>query len=193
MMRLGAFDPRVRGLSRLGKLRMFDPRIRSLSGFGGPRLGCTECSHTIGLGRLSRMSRLGDDLTPAEQVFLDTGVFIPQPGDISTTDATYSNTLTPPAGPNYGISPQQQVAQAAYGTTNLLQLSPAQSAAIMAAVGPSASAVPALTAAQIAAIRSAAPPSVVPSGTLLGIPTSYFLYAGVGLAALMLLGSGKRR
>jgi len=191
-MRLAAFDPRTRSLSGL---RAFDPRIRSLSGFGGPRLGCTECSHKMGLGRLSRMARLGDDstFTGPENIFLDTGVIVPDVGSVATSDAPYSNTLTPPPGPNYGISPQQQIAQAAYGTTNLLQLSPAQSAAIMAAVGPGASSVPALTAAQIAAIRSAAPPSVVPSGTLLGIPTSYFLWGGVGLVALSLLGSGKRR
>jgi hypothetical protein len=186
-MRLAAFDPRTRSLSGL---RAFDPRIRSLSGFGGRGIGCTECSHKMGLGRLSRMARLGD---AADDIFLDTGIIVPTPGDVATSDAPYSNTLTPPPGPNYGISPQQQIAQAAYGTTNLLQLSPAQSAAIMAVVGPSATSVPALTAAQIAAIRSAAPPGISAPGTLLGIPTSYFLYVGVGLVALSLLGSGKRR
>jgi hypothetical protein len=190
MNRLAAFDPRTRSLSGL---RAFDPRIRSLSGFGGRGIGCTECSRTVGLGRLSRMARLGDDSTFADNIYLDTGVVLPQPGTIATSDASYPSTLGPAPGVNYGaLSPQQQVAQAAYGTTNLLQLSPAQSAAIMAAVSPSASGVPALTAAQIAAIRSAAPPGVS-SGTILGIPTSYFLWGGVGLVALSLLGSGKRR
>jgi hypothetical protein len=192
-MRLAAFDPRIR---HLNGLRAFDPRIRSLSGFGGPRLGCTACSKAMGLGRLSRMARVGDDsaFTGADNIFLDTGVIVPQPGTVATTDYSLPNTLTPPSPLDYGaLSPQQQVAQAAYGTTNLLQLSPAQSAAVIAAVPPSATSVPALTAQMISAIRSAAPPSVAAPGTVLGIPTSFFLYGGIGLLALSLLSGGKRR
>jgi hypothetical protein len=194
-MRVSAFNPRVRTLSA------FDPRVRTLSGLRG--LGCGQCQQRNSLaglrGRL-RGFRLGDDSTdidvvtglPCDDPRANCGpVSNPATFPISTVSVPISGTLTQPSYSNTIplLSPQQQLAQQYYGTTNLMQLTPAQSAAVMAAAPASASGVPPLTAAQIQQLKNA---QVSLPGTIGGISTSTLLIGAAGVLALAFALGGKR-
>jgi len=192
-MRLSAFDPRVRTLNGV-RLSAFDPRVRTLNGLRGLRLGCDQCKQgpLSGLrGRLRGFGRFGDfepsSYDPGTSLIPpDYGVipFPAPPVTVDTTDVPVTGTLQQPS---YSttlplLSPQQQLAQQYYGTTNLMQLTPAQSAAIMAAAPASASGIPALTAGQIQQLKNA---QVSLPGSIGGISTSTLF---IGLAGVLALG-----
>jgi hypothetical protein len=187
-MRLSAFDPRVRTLSA------FDPRVRFLNG-----LACSKCQGKPLAGLRGPRRRLGD----FDQSSFDVSGTLQQPSydntiplavptvQVDTTDVPISGTLTEPSYSNTIplLSPQQQLAQQYYGTTNLMQLTPAQSAAVIAAVPASASGVPPLSAAQVQQLKNA---QVSLPGSIGGISTSTLLIGVAGVLALGFAFGGKR-
>ena len=181
---LGAFDTRTRSLNAFGprsrSLNAFDPRSRSLNG-----LACA-CRNK-NMARLGRLRGFGDDFTPAENYFLDTGTDLTAPVSTSTYDPL-SSTLTPPytgvvdvAGAPL-LTPQQIASQQIYGTSNPTA---SQNNALMAAQSAGYN-LSNLTAAQIANIRKA----TVGGGSLVTGLNNNLLFGGV--AAILLLSVMKK-
>lgn len=193
MVYLDAYNPRERHLTGLGAhwprrryltgLGAFHPRRRYLSG-----CGC-GCGGGCGCGVQRMIGPLGDDIAPPN-IGPDTsapgspGLFASTGGNISTL------MLPPPPGTPYG--PAVPV-----GMINTLPVTPPTPVA--GAMGP-APAAPAISYGSAQAVeqmyasslvRPGAAPASVP-GTLLGIPTQYFVYGGLGLVGLTLLGSMKK-
>lgn len=159
----------------------------------------------------------GDDFTTSENVFLDTGVQIPEPGDIQPTVIPSDNSLTPPTSPALqqnlpvAVAYNNLVTQAQSSTNPLDYVSP--QAAIAAGLNQQTvynawsgqmSKYPTMTAAIAAGIPAAivtqlwtqsrqavAQPTAAPA-TIFGMSSSTLLLAGAGLFAVLTL-SGRRR
>lgn len=172
---LGAYDPRHRYLSaynpRKRYLSAYDPRARYLS-----HLGC-ECERTV--------SALGQDIDTTEP---DLPTTLLPPTDTTTFETTspdVGTTLAPLT--NYAGTPLTQ------STAAPAWAAPSSTVTMAPAVTTPASAIPSVAQAitpllgpQQAAAASAAP------GTIAGIPMQYFVYGGLGIAALAALSAMRR-
>jgi hypothetical protein len=159
----------------------------------------------------------GDDFTTSENVFLDTGVQIPEPGDIQPTVIPSDNSLTPPSSPALqnslpvAVAYNNLVTQAQSSTSPLDYVSP--QAAIAAGLNQQTvynawagqmAKYPTMTAAIAAGIpaaivtqlwsqsrqAAAAPPTA--TTTIFGMNSNTLLLAGAAIFGIALL-SGRRR
>lgn len=193
MVYLDAYDPLARHLRGLGALMAYHPRRRYLSlgayhprrrylsgcGCGGAfTCTCKQATRLIG--------PLGDDIAPP---------------DISAGAPPVSPTLfselqppipAPPPGSVYGpVMPGQQINPAAANAAISPQAPVLPASALAMPVAPAISyGAPASMAPAYAITGGGALAS--PPGTLFGIPTQYFVYGGLGLVALTVLGGMKK-
>lgn len=172
---MGAYHPRRRYLS----LGAYHPRRRYLSGCGcGGAFTCT-CKQATRL-----IGPLGDDIAPAISA-----------GAPPSTPTLFSDlpgsAPAPPPGSVYGpVMPGQQINPAAANAAISPQAPVLPASALAMPVAPAIGYGAPASMAPVFAITGTGASS--PPGTFLGIPTQYFVYGGLGLVALTVLGGMKK-
>ena len=181
---MGAYHPRRRYLS----LGAYHPRRRYLSGCGCGSFTCI-CKRWSGLMNQPGVQRmigpLGDDIAPpaisagapgsTPTLFSDLPASAPAPPPGSVYGPVMPGQTINPAAANAAISPQAPVLPA---SALAMPVAPAIGYGAPASMAP------------VFAITGAGASS--PPGTFLGIPTQYFVYGGLGLVALSVLGGMKK-
>jgi hypothetical protein len=212
MVYLEAYNPRHRHLTGLG---VHYPRHRYLTGIVNRRArpaqisglgahyprhryltGCgCGCANSCGCGSGTSITRmigpLGDDIAPPN-IGPDTSAPA-NPTLFASTGGSISDAMiVPPSGTTYGpATPTSMI-----NTLPVNAPTPVAGAMGPAPIAPAISYGSPQAAAQIYASALApqtyaAQSAASPPGTIMGIPTQYFMYGGLGLLALTVLGSAK--